>query len=159
MSSTFTVARLVNSEALVTGTDVFGETGKVVVNTCQWDELKAHSAMHEAGDAFDAAVNEFFAPLLEAAEKIGQSVEVPTDPSSFVVLHEEVEHVEGRSADIVRLTSDSVILRLIEQGDTDRLVWVEAGGSKTLQVLAVDSAPATGNTPLPVVPTGDSPLG
>ena len=42
--------------------------------------------------------------------------------------------VEAQPAEIIQLTRDSIILRLIEEGETDRLVWVD---ESTLGILAV----------------------
>jgi hypothetical protein len=125
---------------LVSGADVDGNKGQVVLDASQWLELKARADVKTAGEAFDAAVEEFYKPLLEAAEKVGKSLERPEDSLGFVTLDEGQDHVPGRAPQIVRLTKDSMILRLIEDGGTDRLVWV-GDDLEILDVLA-----GTGNT-------------
>lgn len=134
----FSTTRLVNHRVLVTGTDTFDVSGKVVLDSSQWDEIKANTQYSEALDAFDAAVEEFFAPLVEAAEAAEKAapVAVPVDPMSYVVLNEEVEGVQAQPAQLIHLHADSIVLRLIESGDTDRLVWVD-GRLEVLELLPV----------------------
>ena len=128
----FSTQRLVNSRVLVTGTDKAGTDGTTTLDSTQWDEVNANSLYSKAVDEFDAAVDEFFKPLLDAADKASAAkVTKPDDPSSYVVLNEAVDSVEGRPAQLVHLNSDSIVLRLIEEGNTDRLVWVEG----SLEVL------------------------
>jgi hypothetical protein len=128
----FTVQSMLGDQALVSGTDAFGKTGKTVVSTQQWDELKAKQNFSAAVEDFDAAVAEFFRPLTDAAEAVTDTQ--PTyDPAEYIVLTEEVEGVEAKEQEIVELTRDSIILRLIEEGTTDRLIWID---ESTLGVLA-----------------------
>lgn len=130
----FNTQRLVNNRVLVSGTDVFGTEGRVTVDSSQWDDIKGNQKYDQAMDAFDDAVESFFAPLVEAAEKANEAgkVEQPTDSASYVVLNEAVEGVDAVSATLVHLNDDSIVLRLIEQDETDRLIWVD----DKLEVLA-----------------------
>ena len=131
----FIVQNMLGAQALVSGTDHLGNEGKTIVSTTQWDELKARTGFSVATEDFDAAVLEFFAPLTEAAKKLGASVErKKQDPTEYVVIKNGVEAVAGEPNEVVGLTRDSIILRLIEEGNTDRLVWVD---ESTLGVLAV----------------------
>ena len=130
----FTVQTMLGSEALVSGTDSMGQSGKTVVSTRQWDELKAMKNFSSAEADFDKAVEEFFAPLLEAAEAAAEAVNKPKDPAEYVVLTEEVEGVEHVPAQIIELSKDSMVLRLIEEGTTDRLIWLS---ESELGILAV----------------------
>lgn len=131
----FVVQNMLGDQALVSGTDHRGFDGKTIVSTTQWDELKARTNFSSAVEDFDAAVEEFFKPLTEAAEKAAKaSAGKPQDSSEYVVLKEGTEGVKSEPAQIVALTKDSIILRLIEEGNTDRLVWVDGS---TLGVLAV----------------------
>jgi hypothetical protein len=132
---TFTVTRLIGSRALVRGEDVTGNTGETVLDTTQWDELNQHKAVDAATAEFDKAVEEFFAPLTKAAEAVGKKLERPTDEIDFVVVHEGVDPVAGVPAHVVRLTHDSKVLRLIEGGNDQRLVWV----MDHLEILDVDT--------------------
>lgn len=122
---TFTVQNMLGDQALVSGTDLRGNEGKTIVSTLQWDELRARKDFSSATEDFDRAVEEFFKPITEAAEKLEATVagKAP-DSAAYVVLSEAVEGVSGQPAQVVQLTTDSIILRLIEEGNTDRLVWV-----------------------------------
>jgi hypothetical protein len=121
---TFTITRLVGNRAMVRGTDVHGSAGETVVDTTQWDDINGHGEYDQAQSAFDAAVQEFFAPLTEAAEKLAKAVNTPQDSLGYVVLQEGTDPVQGEERVLVKLTPDSMILRAIETGETDRLVWV-----------------------------------
>lgn len=132
---TFIVQNMLGNKALVSGTDHLGNEGKTIVNTTQWDELKSRKNFSSAVEDFDAAVEEFFAPLVEAAEKAEKAMAPKKqDPAEFVVLKEGTDGIHPQAADIVPLSQDSIILRLIEEGTTDRLVWVD---DSTLGVLAI----------------------
>ncbi len=130
----FVVQHMLGAQALVSGADRLGNEGKTIVSTVQWDELKERKNFSSATEDFDTAVEEFFAPLKEASEKIEKAL-APKEKDSleFVVLKKGVEAVEGERDQIVELTKDSIILRLIEEGNTDRLIWVD---ESTLGVLA-----------------------
>lgn len=133
----FSITRLVNHRVLVSGTDSFGTEGKVTLNSEQWDEINADQQYSQAVDAFDAAVESFFAPLLDAATDLEKAQLVtPQDPMSYVVLNEAVEGVEAKPAQLIHLNDDSIVIRLIESGDTDRLVWVD-GRLEVLELLPV----------------------
>ena len=59
------------------------------------------------------------------------------DPIEFVVLEEGETGTPGKAPHLVKLTKDSVILRLIEENaGTDRLAWV----NDTLEVLAASQS-------------------
>lgn len=122
---TFTVQNMLGDQALVSGTDLRGNEGQAIVSTLQWDELRARKDFSAATEDFDAAVEEFFKPLTEAAEKLSSTAKGKTpDSASYVVLSEGVEGVQSKPAQLVQLSKDSIVLRLIEEGNTDRLVWV-----------------------------------
>lgn len=130
----FTVQTMLGNQALVSGTDSLGQSGKTVVSTEQWDDLKAQKNFSSAEADFDKAVEEFFKPLVEAADAMTKALSKPKDPAEYIVLTEATEGVEAEPAQIVSLTTDSIILRLIEEGNTDRLVWLSGDH---LGVLAV----------------------
>ena len=130
----FIVQNMLGAQALVSGADHLGHEGKTIVSTTQWDELKARKGFSSATEDFDAAVLEFFAPLTQAAEKAKSALAPkPQDSAEYIVLKEETEGIHPEAAVIVSLSKDSIILRLIEEGTTDRLVWVD---DTTLGVLA-----------------------
>lgn len=120
----FSIKRLTGHRAVVSGKDSAGTEGTCVVDTYQWDSINAHDKQHVADELFGAVVEKFFSPITAAAEKLSQAVADVADEDEFVVLHEAVEAQPGRPADVVRLTRDSMILRFVESGNTDRLVWV-----------------------------------
>lgn len=131
---TFVVQNMLGDQALVSGTDHLGNEGKTIVFTSQWDELKARKNFSSAQADFDAEVERFFKPLTKAAKKAEKSLNAKApDSASYIVLTEAVEEVSGQPAQVVALSKDSIILRLIEEGNTDRLVWVD---ERTLGILA-----------------------
>ena len=130
----FTTTALVGNRVLVTGTDFLGTEGKAVLDSSQWVAVNARKQHKQASKEFDDAVEEFFKPLTEAADKAQQALAGKTqDPVEFVVLSEATDGVKAKPAQIVALSKDSIIIRLIEEGTTDRLVWVN---DTTLGVLA-----------------------
>lgn len=129
--SEFTITRLVNSRAIVAGTDEFGVTGQTVIDTTQWDEIVAQDDHMQAHDEFDARVLEFFAPLTEAAELLNAEPGTVDDVAT-IVLQEGSEGVAPTERIEIRLDRGSVILRLVENNETDRLVWVDGD----LEILA-----------------------
>lgn len=122
----FTVQNMLGDQALVSGTDHLGNEGKTIVSTTQWDELNARTNFSKATADFDAEVEKFFKPLTKAAKKAQKAMEVKAqDPAEYIVLKEAVEGTKSEPAQVVALSRDSIILRLIEEGNTDRLVWVD----------------------------------
>lgn len=132
----FSVARLLNHRAQVSGTDVNSVTNSTVLDTTQWDELKADEQYRTASDEFDAKVKDFFSDLVDAiAERDEQAVKVAAvDPVTYVEIEPGVDAVLGRAPNRVKLNKDSQILRLIESKQDDRLVWV----GNDLEILAVE---------------------
>ena len=130
----FTVQTMLGGTALVFGTDITGKSGETIVSTVQWDELTGRDNFSKATADFDAAVEKFFAPLEKAAKKAKKALECPAqDPAEYIVLKEAVKGRVAEPAQVVALSKDSIILRLIEEGNTDRLVWID---ESTLGVLA-----------------------
>ena len=123
MTASFTTTELTRNRFLVEGTDASGVINKVVLDGTQYKELAGNSAFDLATEEYDAAVAAFYAPLTDAAEKLEAAREANFDVFSEVV-QEAVEPTAGQPEIRVVLTPDTVILRLIEKGDTDRLVWV-----------------------------------
>jgi hypothetical protein len=136
----FSTLSLTGERIVVKGTDIEGGVGETILDASQWNELKARKTFDSATDAFNEAVEAFFAPLMEAADKIGKTLEKPEDSLGFVVLDEGVEATPGRAPHVVKLTKDSMILRLLEDGNTDRLVWV----GDSLEILEVLPGTGTG---------------
>lgn len=140
---TFSVTTLSGHRALVRGTDNHGTTDETVLDTTQWDEIKSHFAGDSALADFDAAVEEFFAPLTEAKEAFEAAVKArETDPLAELVVHEPIEATAGHAGLSYTLTKDSQVLRLIEEGQADRLLWVKGSLEITAEAVA-PSVPTT----------------
>ena len=122
--SEFNTTVLAGQRVLVTGSKKNQQT---ILDSTEWDSIKAHQAFHLAGDAFDEVVTAFFAPIVEAAEKANAALaeSLPKRDDAFViVLSEGTEGVEEVEPEVIQLGRDAAILRMIEEGNTDRLVWV-----------------------------------
>lgn len=136
---TFSTINLTGERVLVKGTDRFGTDGETVLDATEWNEVQRHLGFSKAKESFDASVEEFFAPLMAAADQLQEQLSVPKpDPDSYIVLDEGEEGSAGRSREVIKLGHDSIVLRLIARGETDRLVWV----MDQLEVMAVEDAPA-----------------
>lgn len=140
---TFTTSNLVNDRVLVQGTDGNGVTNQTVIDGREWAEVKAHQEFNAADADFDKAVNEFFAPLVKAAEAREAVFKQEEDPLSLVILDEGEEGTPARARQVRRLSRDSMILRLIESGQDDRLVWVDSD----LEILQKPVSPTRKSAP------------
>jgi hypothetical protein len=138
--SQFTTVALTGDRVLVKGTDRFGTEGQTVLDGYAWAEVKRHSAFKDATSTFDSAVEEFFAPLMDAAAQLDEALSVKQpDPDTYVVLEEGVEATAGKQREVIHLDPDSVVLRFIEAGQHDRLVWV----MDRLEVMVVEEVPTS----------------
>ena len=142
MSGTFIVTELAGHRALVTGDG----NQKCILDTTERDDLRTMMGHRETDELFQADVQSFFEPLTKAAElhdarheAIAAQFDLTADPAFVVVIEDEVEPVEGRPAERVILGHDSVVLRLIDSGRTDRLVWV---GDDRIEITAFPQARA-----------------
>lgn len=136
----FNAKALMGNRYLVAGTDFTGAEGAVVIDGTQWNQVVSWDKSKRAQATFDEAVNSFFAPLLEAAEAMEQ--EHVGDSIGTLVLEEGTEGTAGVPAKVVQLTKDSIILRLIENNETDRLIWVYPN----LEVLEAEAKTETTTT-------------
>lgn len=123
-TSSFTITNLVGERAMVEGTDFNGAVGQTTVSTSQWDEIVRTRDLSAATSEFDKAVEAHFESLTQAAEKIRTGLEVQVDDLATVTLSEPVQGVASEKGDVRVLTRDTIILRAINEGRTDRLVWV-----------------------------------
>ena len=147
---TFTKLNLSGERVLIKGTDSQGTHGETVVDASEWNEVQRRTGHSQAHEDFDRAVEEFFRPITEAAEKLDLAFnQVERDPISYVVLDEGSEGEARRDEVVIKLSKDSVILRLIEEGQSDRLVWVH----DELEVLEV--LPGTGTVAPAAAEAGD----
>ena len=125
---TFTVTRLANQQAIVQGTDSFGNTGRLLLSTYSYDAWKARHATDTAKEEFDSAVEDFFAPLTAAAEKLeaARNKPAPIDPMFTVVSGEKVEGTDTVHQTIEGLDFNTAVLRaILDLQDTSRLIWVD----------------------------------
>lgn len=149
----FTTTALTGNQVLVEGTDIRNHDGQQVVDATQWNNIKSHDTFQTALDAVDDAIAALIAPITEAAKAANKALEAPAmDPLLYVTETEEVEGVEAQRGITTKLNEDSVILRAIEEGFGDRLIWIN--GSLVLTA-------ATGTTEAPAVhqPTLEEVLG
>ena len=138
---TFTVTRLANQQAIVQGTDNFGNAGKLVLGTHTYDAWKARHANDTAKEEFDSEVESFFAPLMAAAEKLeaARKKPAPIDPMFTVVTGETIEGTDAVQQTIENLDLNTAILRaILDLQDTSRLIWVD---DKTLGFTELVVAP------------------
>ena len=125
MTSQFTTTNLVGNRVLVKGTDVNSIVGQTILDSTQFIELKGDTAHKVAHEAFDKAVQKFYAPLTKAAEALEEAHKNQGKDDIFIeVVQAAVEPTLGTPEIRVILTPDTVILRRIEAGDTDSLIWV-----------------------------------
>lgn len=128
----FTITKLAGDRALVKGRDAVGTYGQQILDAAEWTEVTALTKHNQAHEAFDEAVEAFFAPLTEAVDALKATAKPKQDPLFFVTLQEKSESVAGSDEILVHLSHDSAVLRLIEQDpDTERLLWV----NDTLEIL------------------------
>jgi hypothetical protein len=142
----FTIIKLAGDRALVKGRDTAGTYSQQILDAAEWNDFTAHNQHNNAHEAFDAAVEAFFAPLNEAVDALKATAKPKQDPLFFVTVQEKSEAVAGTEEVLVRLSHDSAVLRLIEQDpDTDRLIWVndtleilEATDPQQIKAVAID---------------------
>ena len=119
----FNLTMLASNQALITGDK---SKQRCVLDATQWIQIKQHQARIEAEEVFDATVEEFYKPLTEAAgeyeSRLGQIMKA--DPAFEYVLQPGAEGTEKTSREVYYLDNASAILRMIESGNTDRLIWV-----------------------------------
>lgn len=129
MTGIFNATRLAGHRLLVTG------KGKqqAILDSTQWDHFKMADEATAQIDAYDKAVDDFFAPLVEALDAIEETAKPQLDPAFYIQVSAGTEAVEAEPPVIVVLDIDSAIARLIEIGETDRLVWV---GNDRIEIKA-----------------------
>lgn len=121
----FTTTPLASNLVLVEGTDARGNEGQTTVDATEWNFLADRARIEQAHSAFDDKVEAFFADLTSAADELEQAHRVELDPLLFIV---EQEASEGSAPSVQHtraLQPGTVILRAIEQGHSNRLLWVK----------------------------------
>ena len=126
--STFIYTELSNDRALVTD----GDKRNVVLNVFDWNQAKLQLQHKEAVNEYDDTVAEFFAAITDAAEKLEESLLPVQDPNAYFTVVEGEEGAPHVCAQVVHLDYGSQIARLIESGQTDRLIWA---GKDRIEIL------------------------
>ena len=124
MSNTFTTTRLSGQRVLVTGATQEQHT---ILSAAEWDSVKVNTQIKALEEGFDTEVEKFFAPIVEASEKMEQAFAATlpkVDPDRVIVLKEATEGTPETPAEVLVLSDHSLILKLIDEGKTDRLIWV-----------------------------------
>ena len=129
--TTFTYVNLAGDRALVTD----GNKRSTVLDVSDWNEAQRRLTLAAATEEFNAEVEEFYSVLTAAAEKVNTVQTKAIDPNQFVVIDEGVEGEKHVCAEVIDLSYDSQIARLISEGNTDRLVWV---GNDQIEILAYE---------------------
>ena len=120
----FTTTYLTNHRVLIEGP----KGQHYIADGSQLVEIDAYMEARDAEREYNAATEEFFAPLLDATDKMEAALQARSD-----VLDEYTEKViftEGQPAvpevkeDSVELTYDSQILIRLRRGKDDQLRWV-----------------------------------
>ena len=141
--NTFTTTALANGSVLVTGSDgnLFYQT---LLDGREFASLKQHEAVNMAEKDYDQKVRDFFAPLTDAVDALEDAARPTVDPAFIYIVEEGEESMEGRPATIIELDEDTVILRLLDQGNVARLQWATIAGEDTILILdapSVEAAP------------------
>ena len=129
----FNTVKLAGARVLVTG-DLPEQ--HIILDSSEWDDVKLHSAFQQADALFNEKVKEFFQPISDAADAahaLVEALENKDDPAFYINVEAGTEHIEGSPAVTVRLSRESVILRMLEEGDTSRLIWV----GSSLEIIAL----------------------
>jgi hypothetical protein len=147
---TLSVTKLAGSQVLVEGRDPRGVEGQEILDSTEWDSWKAHNKKKNVVAEVDAEIEAFLAPLTAAFDKLeaAASDKPELDPLFYVTEGEDVEAVAGESKTITRISRDSAILRAIESGQQNRLVWVKDRLVITAEPVQY-TAPAPVATPVP----------
>ena len=126
----FTVTYLAGDRALVQE-----DTHQIILDAEEYLAMKLRQEKTGLIAQYDQSVADFFKPLTDVADKI-KSVEEREnriDPDFHFVLAEGSEGEEPVRREVYRLEKDTVILRLIEEGRTERLIWI----GDQLEILAL----------------------
>ena len=115
----FTTRPVVGGGVYVSGVDDAGNNGQTVLFDSAWDAYLEHVKFTAAMVDYDAAVKEFFAPLVAAAA--AARPEEKKDWTHIVLS----EGSEGAESEVVHLGSEGVILRILAETDGSSLRWVD----------------------------------
>ena len=142
---TLTITELAGDQVLVSGRDVRGTAGEEILDGSEYFARQRAAATQVAADEMDAEIQAFYAPLAEAADRLKAKLEVVTDPLLYVVEQEEQVGTPAAAKVVRKLGRDEAILRALETGHGDRLIWVK-------EQLVITAAP----TSVPATPVEDA---
>jgi hypothetical protein len=114
----FMTQTLLTGGYLVTGVDSTGNEGTAVLRSPAWDRVLQFRSYQSKSEAYEQAVEEFFAPLLEAVAQV--EGDAPKDWKSITL----DPGVQGIKSVTVDLDEAGIVLRLVEE-DPSCLRWVE----------------------------------
>lgn len=132
-TSTFAVKFLAGKRALVTGVDEAGQNQQAVLDATKYLELVQMDREFEAKERFDEAVKAYFAALTEAADELKAATAEALDPA-FNILISSGNHEDRTEDEYFVLDTNSAIINLIVNEETDRLVWV----GSSIEILAYE---------------------
>ena len=146
MSKQFNLSQpFADGSVKVTGADP-GEVVKLYPH--DWTTFKKaqaeRDALESANAEYEQAVNDTFANIIEVAKKLESTlagINQP-DPNRYVTVREATEGVKAKKEIVVELDVHSQIVRLIENGETDRLEWTVYADHAEIDILAY-APPAT----------------
>lgn len=120
---TFTTRNTANGDVLVRGTDGNGVDGSQVLRSELWIRVKEFRAYQAADAEFNTTVEDFFGPLIKAAEA-RDAVHAKKRGIGTITLVEATEGVDAVPAEEVVLDPQGIVLMLLEEGKHDLLEWV-----------------------------------
>ena len=97
-----------------------------VADATEYNDLVAERDILHARNEFDDSVEEFFAPISEALDKLNEAgkPKLPRDPYTYRVVQEETKGAASQARIIHAYAKDTTILMLVDDHKEDRLVWV-----------------------------------
>ena len=140
MSKQFNLSQpFADGSVKVTGADP-GEVVKLYPH--DWTTFRKaraeRDALESANAEYEQAVNDTFANIIEVAKKLESTlagINQP-DPNRYVTVREATEGVKAKKEIVVELDVHSQIVRLIENGETDRLEWTVYADHAEIDILA-----------------------
>lgn len=109
--------------AMVSGTDVDGKTGTMVLDTTQWDFVQDRLQDKQDLADFNQAVLDWAAPVMEAVEAIEER-RATVGPVDKIVIEEGVEPVKARPEFAIEPDINTTIITLVVEDRTDLLRWM-----------------------------------
>ncbi len=134
-AASFDLIRGVGNNAVIRGTDKYGEKGSVVVSTYNYDSYLEVIDRKDRGEKADEIIKEFWAPLQDKLDALAPAADGTPDPlDPMVVLDEGVDAVAGLPANHFHFNYDSTLIRAVVDGHHTRLAWVD--GELFVEALA-----------------------